>query len=275
MTAFLKIDDCKACHRALPWEWVPAILLGAKPLAGTGVWCSQLTGGLCPTCIATMETNRKKEQQALALRERVIDLLGGEKPYREFTFETFEVTPGNRLAYERSRQFSPSAENLYLWGPCGVGKTHLVYAIARHCFEETLSVTILPAGQLGRKVRMKDPVQEQAAIDEFVRAEVLVLDELGGGPDTAFSRQVLQEILDARDFHDRAGLVVTSQYSLDQLAAKMGDDRIPSRLVGMCQVVELKGKDHRLAGRPLAGGAVRDASGQAGDSAPPRGPAVG
>jgi chromosomal replication initiation ATPase DnaA len=51
--------------------------------------------------------------------------LGGEKPYREFTFERYKVTPGNRRAYERSKTFDPAAENLYLWGPSGVGKTHL------------------------------------------------------------------------------------------------------------------------------------------------------
>ena len=91
---------------------------------------------------------------------------------------------------------------------------------------------------------MKDPLQEQAAVDDFVSVEVLVLDDLGD--DTPFSRQLLQEILDFRDFHYRAGLVVTSKYSLDDLATKLADDTIPSRLAGMCQVVEIQGIDHRL-----------------------------
>lgn len=155
--------------------------------------------------------------------------------------------PGNQVAYERSKNFNPAAENLYLWGPCGVGKTHLVWATARRCFEETLSVAILAAYQLSRKIRMKDPQDEQAAIDEFARAEVLVLDEMGSGPYTAFSRQVLQEILDGRDFNDRAGLLVTSKYSLSTLAENLNDDTLPSRLAGMCQVVEVKGSDRRLS----------------------------
>jgi DNA replication protein DnaC len=246
MTAFLKIDSCRSCQRALPWEWVPAVLLHAKPLPGTAVWRSQLTDGLCPACLAHLEARRQQVRHALVIRNDLIRLLGGPKPYREFTFERYESTPGNQIAFDRSKHFSPATDNLYLWGSCGVGKTHLAWAVARRCFEEMLSVTILSASQLSRKVRMKDPEKEQTAVDEFVRAEVLVLDDLGAGPDTAFTRQVLQEILDARDFDDRAGLVVTSKYSLDQLAAKLADDSIPSRVAGMCRAIEVKGIDRRL-----------------------------
>src|SRR5712691_3609187 len=254
MTAFLKIDDCKACHRSLPWDWVPAVLLAGKALAGTGVWRSQLTRGVCPSCVQALESERQNAQRALAMRRELVQLLGGEKPYREFTFERFEITPGNQLAYERSKNFNPAADNLYLWGPCGVGKTHLAHAVARTCFEQTLSVAILLPSQLSRKVRMKDPESEQAAIDEFVRTEALVLDDLGMGNETAFSKQVFQEILDCRDFNDRAGLIVTSKYSLSALAEKLNDDTITSRLAGMCQIVEIKGTDFRLRARRAPNG---------------------
>src|ERR1700730_4968874 len=87
MTAFLKIDDCKTCHRSVPWEWVPAVLLGQTTLAGTGAWRSQLTNGQCAACLAAAEAKSQKEQRALAFRNKLVELLGGEKPYREFTFD--------------------------------------------------------------------------------------------------------------------------------------------------------------------------------------------
>jgi DNA replication protein DnaC len=194
-----------------------------------------------------MELRRQNEQRARALRQALLPLLGGEKPYREFTFDQYEVTSENRRAFEKALHFNCLADNLYLWGPCGVGKTHLAWAVGRACFEETLSLSILPAAQLTRKVRMKDPMQEQAIIDEWVLAKVLVLDDLGNGPDTLFTRQIVQEILDRRSFRDIGGLVVTTKFSLDQLAAKLGDDSIPSRLGGMCDVIEVQGKDRRCA----------------------------
>lgn len=87
MTAFLKIDDCRACHRSLPWEWAPAVQLNGKTLAGTGVWRSQLAGGLCLACVQAVESERERKERSLAMRKDLVQLLGGEKPYREYTFE--------------------------------------------------------------------------------------------------------------------------------------------------------------------------------------------
>jgi DNA replication protein DnaC len=193
-----------------------------------------------------------KEQHAFQQRRRLIDLLGGERPYRELTFERYTVTSENRLAFERSKNFNPAGDNLYLWGPCGVGKTHLAYAAARNCFEESLSVMILGASQLSRKVRMRDPTEEQEILDRLIGTDILVLDDVGSSADTTFSRNILQEILDGRHFRDRAGLIVTSKYSIDQLADKMADDTIPSRLAGMCSVIEVRGQDGRLVSRKNA-----------------------
>jgi DNA replication protein DnaC len=252
MTAFLKIDNCNTCHRSLPWDWVPAVLLNGKTMAGTGVWRSQLIRGRCSACSDILEFQRQNEQRATAVRRKLVDLLGGEKPYREFTFGRYQVMPGNQVAFEASKGFNPGADNLYLWGPCGVGKTHLAYAAARCSFEETSSLAIVRAYQLSRHVRLKGPEHEQEAIQELVDSDVLVMDALGIGVQTTYSRQLLQEILDSRHFADRAGLIVTSPYSLDALARQMDNDSIPSRLGGMCRVVGLRGRDHRL----ISGGTI-------------------
>jgi DNA replication protein DnaC len=93
---------------------------------------------------------------------------------------------------------------------------------------------------------MREPQDEQAILDGLIEADVFVLDDLGMGTDTAYNRQILQEILDGRNFQDRCGLVITSKYSLDGLARKLDDDTIPSRLAAVCRVVDVTGVDRRL-----------------------------
>ncbi len=211
MTAFLKIDRCRVCQRDWPWDWVPPLMLRGTPLAGTGVWRSALVDGCCTGCADTIDRERQRASHAKHLRAEFISSVGGVKPYRAFTFERYQVTPANGIAFRHATQFNPSRDNLYLV----------------------------------RSLRMKTPEEEQRAIDRFIDIRVLALDDLGVGSDTAFARQVLQEILDGRDFRDRGGLVVTSQYSLSGLSLRFHDRSIPSRLAGMCQVVEIGGTDRR------------------------------
>jgi DNA replication protein DnaC len=249
MTTPPKDDRCFGCGADAMPEWIPPLALAGRTLAGTGEWRSQITDGLCPSCHADAEMKMEERRRRHTLRLRLIALGGGEKPCREFRFDTFEVTARNRLAFLRASGFNPLRDNLYLWGACGVGKTHLAFAMARRFCEEGQSVEFLRPPELMRKVRRRDPDEEQRAIDRFVRSNVFVLDDLGIGTDTAYARQIFQEILDGRDFAYRAGLVVTSKYSLGHLATKLDDDTIVSRLAGMCRVIEIGGTDHRLKRR--------------------------
>jgi DNA replication protein DnaC len=176
----------------------------------------------------------------------MISLFGGMRPYREFTFERFEVNADNRLAFERTSNLDSSKENIYLWGGCGVGKTHLAYAAARRAMERAQCTEVLSAPLLTRRFRMKEPSEEQSGINRLVRVSMLILDDLGIGSPTPYFRQVLQEVLDGRQFRDLGGLVITSKYSLSDLAQRLDDDTIPSRLAGMCQVIRVLGQDFRL-----------------------------
>src|SRR5262249_6751237 len=163
------------------------------PLAGTGVWRSVLVDGQCSSCAAAREGERARRQRIERQRGQLIRLLGGVKPYREFTFERYRVNIGNRVAFEAAQQFEPSEDNLYLWGPWGVGKTHLAVAVIRRSFVKGASVALVSPARLVRKLRMKTPDDEQQTIDFFIRVGVLVIDDLGVGTETSYARQIIQE----------------------------------------------------------------------------------
>jgi DNA replication protein DnaC len=238
MSAFLKIDRCAVCGKERPWEWVPPITVGAKTLAGTGVWRTTLSGDLCQACHEEASRKRTQQGRALMLRAKFVRCVGT-VPYREFTIERYRVEAGNRTAFEQVKGFDPTNTNLYLWGPPGVGKTHLAVTIVRRWFDVG-STILVTAFQLVRRLRMKPPEEEQRVLDECANANVFVLDDLAAGCDSSFFRSVLREIIDRRAYRGRGGLVVTSLHSPAALGNRMADKSVSSRLAGMCRVMEIR-----------------------------------
>ena len=239
-------EICVLCRKEIPWEWVPPIILGHRTLSGTGAWRTQTVEGTCCACLEAREEFERSAKHMAGIKAHLIKALGGEKFYESADFSRFDVMDANRSAFEKAKAFIPQWHNLYFWGACGVGKTTLASAIVRKHAEAEKTFVFLKPSQLLRKVRKKDPQEEQTIIDELSKVEVFVLDELGIGNDTAFARQVFQEILDARIGSRRNGLIITSKYSLDGLAQKLEEDTIPSRLAGLCQIVQVGGHDHRI-----------------------------
>ena len=242
-------ERCRTCRRWVRPVWEPPVYCAGRPLAGTGVWRSTLDGGRCEPCTERLGRARRSLLAKLEIDRRLQVLMHGPRPVREFTLRRFSVGARNRAAFYAATKFDPAKDNLYLWGPCGVGKTHLAYAIGRRAVESGQSAQFITLPGVVRRVRMREPEDEERQIGRLAVVDVLVLDDVGVGTDTAYSRQILQEVLDRRLYRDRGGLVVTAKYSLDQLAAKLADDSIPSRLAGMCAVAFVGGRDARALHR--------------------------
>ena len=71
-----------------------------------------------------------------------------------------------------------------------------------------------------------------------------MIDDLGAEKTTDFVRQTLYYIVNERE-QNELPIIVTSNYTLKDLAAKF-DERISSRLAGMCKQVKLTGTDRRV-----------------------------
>ena len=243
MSAFLKLDHCELCSRDLPWEWVPAVVAAGRNLPGTGVWRSRLTAGACPNCADRAAARTLRDQRAQARRVELIRILGGSKPYREFTFSRFMVTENNRRAFDAARHFNPRRGNLCLWGPHSSGKTHLAIAALRRTFDQALGAAVATPASLLRRVRAQLPGHEQRAIDAFTSVGVLLLDDLGGASVPPSTLQLLQELLDSRNYRDRFGLLITSRCSPTLAGRCFGDSGVAWRIVRMCTVVEIRGPE--------------------------------
>jgi len=110
-----------------------------------------------------------------------------------FTFENFVVGKPNELAYAAARRVAdtenPSFNPLFLYGGVGLGKTHLMHAIAWHIRRNYPKRRVIYMSaekfmyQFVRALRFKDMVSFK---DQFRSVDVLMIDDVQfiGGKDT-------------------------------------------------------------------------------------------
>jgi DNA replication protein DnaC len=167
------------------------------------------------------------------------------------TLDTFERTADNSDAIKQAQYFLDGIHpGLYLHGSVGTGKTRLACSLLNQLWAHGTSVRFKRCPELLVQLQPGHDDTDQVW-DRMVTVPVLVLDDVGANQGTDFARRQLQTIYDAR--LDRGHRTIwTSNLSLDDLGEFLNDDRLPSRIMGQCKVVELNGRDWRLKRRRAA-----------------------
>jgi len=167
------------------------------------------------------------------------------------TFEHFVLDSSNRAAWEALTDWLGTADDrayktgLLLFGPTGVGKTHLACAAANWLLDREVFCRYLRTVDIPREDT--DAVRELANPDD---TPWLVLDDLGAEKMTERALECLYLIIDGRLWH-KAPTIVTTNYTPTQLrkmlnSAEAGQgDRLVGRLTELCQMVPLGGDDRR------------------------------
>ena len=200
--------------------------------------------GVCWDCDKKSVQEREKNA---AIKKALLKLFGSESKLEELSFEKFERSIGTERAYFACLDFNPTKENLYLWGPTGRGKTHLAYAVAQECINARKSVDIMTIRDFVNRFRMTKPEEEKEMVNDLVKKDVLIIDDIGRIQGTEFSIDILTNIIDKRSLIGKNGLIMTSNLFLNELSANNREDRLTSRIAGMCKVIEVRGEaDYRL-----------------------------
>jgi len=150
-----------------------------------------------------------------------------------------------------SKAFS---EGLYLFGPTGVGKTFKACQIALEAMKwDFMQGKITTCGfynvpNLLLRIRNtfdKNSVESEMAIyRELKDVPYLILDDLGVEKNSEWSFQTLYVIISYR-YDNMLPIIITSNYSLEELAIKMGQERITSRIRQMCRIERVESIDLR------------------------------
>lgn len=148
-----------------------------------------------------------------------------------------------------------SGRGAYIHGPVGTGKTHLAMAAARLAVDAGIGVKAASMLDVLSAVRgtYGSAANEDAVIARYAGCGLLVIDDLGKEPPTAWALSQVFRLIDDR-YANMRPVIVTAQFGRDRLAGRLascGDEEtavaIVSRLCEMCDAVKLDGRDRRIS----------------------------
>lgn len=139
-------------------------------------------------------------------------------------------------------------EGLYLYGDCGTGKTHTAYAIYKNNIDQSKRCRLIKATETFKDI--KDFYSYPERYDHNPLTTLLewdgplIIDDIGAEKASEWTIETLYILINKR-YENVLPTIFTSNYSLEQLAERIGD-RNTSRIAGMCEVIKLTGEDKRL-----------------------------
>lgn len=140
------------------------------------------------------------------------------------------------------------AQNCLIFGPSGVGKTHLAASIARRCIELGKRAKFFAATDLVQRLQdAKLQLQLHPLLQKLDRFDLLVLDDLGYVKKSEAETSVLFELIAHR--YERKSVLITANQPFSQWDSIFSDSMMTvaaiDRLVHHGVIIEIKADSYR------------------------------
>jgi DNA replication protein DnaC len=178
------------------------------------------------------------------------------KTLEEFDFKFQPSVDGKLVRELATGRFIAQAENVLLFGPPGVGKTHLAIALGRAAIESGHSVLFVTATALIAalaKAHAEGHLAEQLTF--YAKPKLLVIDELGYLPLERSSAHLFFQLVARR--YERGSILLTTNQPVTDWGHVFGDETIAAaildRLLHHSHTLVIKGESYRLKAKKRAG----------------------
>lgn len=147
--------------------------------------------------------------------------------------------------------FDKCSTNLLFYGRAGTGKTFLINCIAKELIEKSYSVIYLSAVQFfdllsdySFRRNGSRSVYRQISMEELLRCDLLIIDDLGSEMSNSFTDSALFDCLNERLIHQKSTIISTN-LSIDDLKNSYSE-RVFSRTAGEYTAFKIFGDDIRI-----------------------------
>jgi DNA replication protein DnaC len=199
--------------------------------------------------------DRAVEERVIAFKIKCFEQISNKLPsrYSDKTIDNYETT--NTDFKKNLKLSAKELKGLIVHGKTGTGKTHVAIAYARTCmanmmgnyFKNHEERTDVPTPKFVIATipdMLSAIIEKENTMHYYKSADVLIIDDLGAETPKDWASEKTFELINYR-YNEEMLTIVTTNLTPKEIQSTIGT-RIFSRLMEMCDVMELNGEDYRL-----------------------------
>jgi DNA replication protein DnaC len=179
-----------------------------------------------------------------------------QKTLEEFDFAAQPSVDPRLIRDLGTGRFVANAQDVLLFGPPGVGKTHLAIGVGRSVVTAGYSVLFVTATEL---VAALDKAQSEGRLAErlafYAKPKLLIVDELGYLPFDKHAAHLFFQLVVRR--YEKTAMLITTNQMVTQWGAVFGDEMIAAaildRLLHHSFTVVIQGDSYRMREKRKSG----------------------